>query len=90
MGVPEEQGLSDPSLAVLEQRIHQEMQRRMRVVRHAMSAMLTKANECIRRRGNRCAENIFFKTVIYLLYVIPDLPVRLFDKNFMPVTQMMQ
>ena len=69
MGVPEEQGLSDPPLAVPEQRIRQEMQRRMRMVRHAMSSMLTKANECIRRRGDRCAENMF-KTVIYLLCVI--------------------
>ena len=44
-----------PSLAVLEQRIRHEITslRRTRMVRRAVAAMHTKAEECIRRRGGQ-------------------------------------
>ena len=77
MEVPEEQGLPDPSLAVLEQRNRQEIQS----LRHAMSAMLTKLMSVLGEEVDWCAENMFFKTVIYLLYVIPLVVICLLDDD---------
>ena len=81
MEVPEEQGLPDPSLAVLEQRNRQEIQslRHTRMVWHAMSSMLTKLMSVLGEEVDWCAENMTFKTVIYLLYVIPVVVICLLD-----------
>ena len=49
---------------------------------------------CVLGEGvDKCAENMFFKTVIKLLYVIPVVVICLINEEinmFMPVTQLMQ